>query len=396
MKKTTKKRILFISSNMEIGGFQKSLVSLLPCFDFNIYDIDLLLFSPHGIFFDLIPSQVNILPPIIPEAYFYRAPKAVIKLLMQRNFSLAGRRLVSGLVSLYNKGRSAEILSRAIPPLPGNYDAAIDFNGQYILYYLVNSISARKKISFFHNDYKMWPYYESTDRYYYSFVDNIATVSDLCVESMKKIFPEHQHKIYCIENIVSEKTVNIFPTGSNSFSDDFHGIRLVTVGRVCDDKGIYLALKCCSELKHRNFPFHWYWVGPFDNQDDYPSLLAQHNIETEFTFLGPTNNPYDYMRDATLIVHPAKFEGKAVAIEEAKVLGKPIVATNFSTVGNQLIDGETGLIVPMDPVALADAIERILDDQVLYRKIEKNLAAFKNGNENEIQKLYHLIEGTPL
>ena len=396
MSADSKKNVLLISSNMDIGGFQKALISLLQCFDYDRYNVDLLLFSTRGVFLPLIPPQVNLLPPPISETYFLRAPQAAVQLLKEQKFVLAARRLYSGLASLFDKGISAKIISQGIPPIPNKYDAAIDFNGQHILYYLANKINAERKISFFHSDYKKWPYYERIDRKEYQKVDAIATISDLCVQSMCDIFPEYSHKIHCVENIISEKTVNLFPIGSNDFRDDFQGFRFVTVGRVCKEKGVYLALECCSLLKKRGVHFRWYWVGPPDSAANYRMLPAKYGIDDEFVFLGSTNNPYDYMRGADLIVHPSYFEGKSVAIEEAKVLGKPIVATNFSTVGNQLIDGETGLIVPMDPVALADAIERILDDQVLYQKIEKNLAAFKNGNENEIQKLYHLIEGTPL
>ena len=35
-----KKKILFLCSNMEIGGFQKSLISVLQCFDYEKYDVD--------------------------------------------------------------------------------------------------------------------------------------------------------------------------------------------------------------------------------------------------------------------------------------------------------------------------------------------------------------------
>ena len=59
-----KKKILFICSNMKVGGFQKSLISLLRCFDYEKYDVDLLLLDPSGIFMDLIPKEVNILPVI--------------------------------------------------------------------------------------------------------------------------------------------------------------------------------------------------------------------------------------------------------------------------------------------------------------------------------------------
>mgnify|MGYP000600414399 CR=1 FL=1 len=79
-----KKKILFLCSNMEIGGFQKSLISVLQCFDYEKYDVDLLLFNPTGIFMELIPTQVNILPTIIEPTYFANGKKAVSFLIKNR------------------------------------------------------------------------------------------------------------------------------------------------------------------------------------------------------------------------------------------------------------------------------------------------------------------------
>ena len=76
-----KKKILFICSNMKVGGFQKSLISLLRCFDYEKYDVDLLLLDPSGIFMDLIPKEVNILPVCIEPEYFKSGKRAVISMI---------------------------------------------------------------------------------------------------------------------------------------------------------------------------------------------------------------------------------------------------------------------------------------------------------------------------
>ena len=72
-----KKQILFLCSDMGIGGFQKSLISLLQCFDYNKYDVDLLLFDPSGIFMDVIPDEVNVIAPMIEPDYFKSCKTAV-------------------------------------------------------------------------------------------------------------------------------------------------------------------------------------------------------------------------------------------------------------------------------------------------------------------------------
>lgn len=386
-----KKKILFICSNMEIGGFQKSLVSLLSYFDYDKYDVDLLLFNHNGIFMDLIPSEVNIIPCIMPEEYFYTFDKSIKGLLKKGKLFLACIRIIVAILSKVNKGYAGIIMSKVIPRLEQNYDVAIDYNGQYILYYMIDKIKARKKITYFHSDYEMWSYYKSADKRYYKYVDHIVTVSDLCVESLKKHFPEQKHKIYNIENIISDKTTNLYALNSNNFKDKFDGVRIVTVGRVSNEKGIDLAIEACGILKNKGYKIRWYFIGPKYNMEFYENLMNINDVKDCCYFLGETNNPYDYMRNSDVVVHPSRFEGKAVAIEEAKILKKPIVATCFSTVYNQIDNEQTGIIVSMNSKSIAEGIEKYLIDYKFKEKIIDNLKINCMGNDSEIEKLYKLI-----
>lgn len=386
-----KKKILFLCSNMGVGGFQKSLVSLLRCVDYERYDVDLLLFNPTGIFMELIPKQVNILPTVIEPEYFSSGKDAVLFLLKKRKIFKALVRFISCILWCFDKSKGAAFMIKAVPGLEQKYDAAVDYNGQQILYYMVDKIKADRKISYFHSDYKKWTYYERMDRKYYNGVDAIVTVSDECVASMKDIFPEYACKIYCIENINSGRTVNIFPLNSNTFRDNFDGIRLVTVGRVCKDKGIDFSLEAVHKLTKDGYRIRWYMVGPVTDGDFYQKCIARYGVSDSLVLMGATNNPYDYMRNADIIVHPSRFEGKAVAVEEAKILRKPIVVTNFSTARNQIIDGETGLIVGMNGQAVYEGIKRLLDDKSLMEHITKKQEELCSGNETEVEKLYQLI-----
>ena len=388
-----KKKILFICSNMKVGGFQKSLISLLRCFDYEKYDVDLLLLDPSGIFMDLIPKEVNILPVCIEPEYFKSGKRAVISMIKEKKWYSAFIRLLSCVLWMYDKSIGAACMVKAIPGPDDHYDVAIDYNGQHILYYLVNKVKADKKISYFHSDYKKWSYYEKMDRKYYKFVDAIVTVSDECVESLRQVFPEYSSKIYGIENINSEKTVNLYPKNSNTFEDGYDGVRLVSVGRVCESKGFDFACEALEYLVNANYNVRWYRVGPVENDEYCEKLIEKHRIKKNMILLGATNNPYDYMRNADLIVHPSRFEGKAVAIEEAKILKKPIVATNFSTVKNQIIDGVTGIIVDMDGKSIYEGIKRLIDDVELRNHIVQKQEKLCNGNEAEVDKLYKLING---
>ena len=63
------KKMLFIMSNLNCGGAEKALVSLLKTIDYSKYEVDLLLFRHEGIFLKQVPKEVNILPE--PFGYKY-------------------------------------------------------------------------------------------------------------------------------------------------------------------------------------------------------------------------------------------------------------------------------------------------------------------------------------
>ena len=385
------KRILIMCSNMNVGGVQKSLLSLLTYIDYTQYHVDLLLFSQSGMFMNKIPDKVNVISPIIDEDYFLPAGQAILKLLHRGHMMLAFKRLLSAIVGLFDKGEMAYILSRALPDLPGYYDAAIDYGGQWILYFMVDKVCAEKKISYFHNDYKKWNYYENMDRKYYKYVDNIVTVSEECVASMKEVFPEYKDKIICIENIITDKTIQMYETTEvqNSFGND--DIKLVTVGRVGKDKGFDFAINTLEMLIKNGYAVKWYFVGPVVDKKFVKEVWDKCSVKQYLVMTGATDNPYQYMREADIYVHPSRFEGKAVAVEEAKVLHIPVVLTNYSTAKDQIIPECTGMIANMDPVSIYDAVVRLIEDKELYEKIVKYEKENCNGNEEEIEKFYAML-----
>jgi len=70
-----------------------------------------------------------------------------------------------------------------------------------------------------------------------------------------------------------------------------------------------------------------------------------------------------WLARAELLVHPARWEGFGLALLEAMLAGKPVVATRVSSIPEIVVDGETGLLVPPDdPDAFAAAILRVLRD----------------------------------
>ena len=68
-------------------------------------------------------------------------------------------------------------------------------------------------------------------------------------------------------------------------------------------------------------------------------------MEKHFVLAGKQMNPYPYIKACDIYVQPSRYEGKAVTVREAQILGKPVVITRFPTSSSQLEEGVDGIII---------------------------------------------------
>lgn len=383
-----KKKILFIISNMESGGVSKSMSSLLNVIDTQRYEVDCFILAPQGIFMDSIPQEINMVSDKRTALFFSEFPKNILSLIKSGYVVDAIFRLIAGFLMLFNKGLGGWMLSRRIYKINKEYDLAIDYNGQHQLYYLVDFIKAKKKISFFHSDYAQWNYYYSMDKKYYSKVDKIFTISEICVISLKKYFPRVESKIELFENISSPTIIHKL---SNQEEVTLHENSILSVGHLSKQKGTPLAFKVAKELKAKGIKFKWYFIGKNSNDLDYKALAKEYDIEDKIEFLGILVNPYPYLKATKIVAHLSEFEGRSIALDEAKILEKPIIVTSFSTVLDQFQDKYNATICNFNAVEIANSIEELFNNQELCNKYSSNLSFENIDNTSEIKKLYKLI-----
>ncbi len=393
-----KKNLLFIMPSLHSGGAEKSLVTLLSLLDRGRYNVDLLLFRNEGLFLGQVPDYVNVIEAKEDYRYFDGSLSAAMKhFLLRGAFHKAVKRLLYS-AALYGRDEKRKnrlawrYLSGCLPRLPRVYDASIGFLEGTAIYFCIDKTNAARHIGWLHTDYDRISEQKGMDEPYFRRLDELVGVSAKCCEKAEAAFPFLKGKTVVIENIISREIIESMAEGENVYDKTNGETVILTIGRLSPPKGIDLAVLTCAELKKRGRRIKWYHIGKGELYDEIKALAVNSGVENDFIFLGERGNPYPYIKQCDIYVQPSRFEGKSIAVDEVKCLSKPLVVTNFSTVVDQITDGVNGLIAEMTPESVADKVCALIDDPALAKKLSGNLKRENVGNENEIEKLYRLIE----
>lgn len=393
-----RKKILFIIGILDTGGVSKSMLSLLNVIDKEKYEVSLLMMNTSGAFSDQIPAGIRVLSDSRLTALTsgFSGIKDLISFRKGIGFHplLAILSLIRFILSFIDKSLAGVFLAHISPTITEqSFDLIVDYNGQQDLYYMVDKLKGKQKITFFHSDYRKWRYYEKADRKYFGKVDGVYTISEECVSALKEVFPEYTDKFHLMENITSPSLINKLADEliEPALTKQQHDFIIASLGYVSIGKGSELAVQVAKKLKEVGISFEWWFIGGVTNDWDYQGFVKKNGLEDNVNFLGVKANPYPYLKRADLYVHLSKFEGKSIALDEVKVLCKPVVVTNFSTVHDQFEDRVNASICEMTVEDATDKVTELIHNASLRQSYIDYLKQHIVDNSNEIEKIYSLL-----
>lgn len=391
------KKLLFVIPTLGSGGAEKSLVNLLCELPLDSYDISVMVFANKGLFIDQVPSKVNIITPQPDLYYLYNKPD--IKVLRSaQGLAATVCRLIGTVITRStnrNVGRANQIrwnkyYSKFLPENNQDYDVAIAYLEGEAMYYVADKVKAKRKIAWFHNDYKSKMFDPRFDQVMFKRFDTIVTISDECKSILCDTFPMMQNKFIVIPNLVSESRIRalgeaetpdmVIPSGWKT---------IVSVGRLNKQKGFDLAVSAAKLLKEREYKFVWYIIGEGEERATLEKQILDLGLNAYVKLIGCRINPYAYMRKADIFAQTSRFEGKSIVLDEAKILGKAILTTAYPTVKDQIKEHE-GLIVDINSNAIAKGLEQMLSDEDLRFRLSTQLLSEHYGNIELIEK-YRLL-----
>lgn len=135
------------------------------------------------------------------------------------------------------------------------------------------------------------------------------------------------------------------------------------VGRLTLDKGAEMLAGALHEMGRRGVNATLLAIGDTESEQA-EALLRDPNMSVALT--GWTDDPIQYLAACDVLVLPTRREGYPNVVLEANACGVPVVTTTATGAVDSVVDGETGLLVPVDDAhALADALSRVAQDSSL-------------------------------
>jgi glycosyltransferase involved in cell wall biosynthesis len=394
-----KKNLLFVIDSLEVAGAEKSLVTLLSMIDYSKYSVDLMLFGHGGKFEELVPDEVKILPPLKYINFTKLSMKESVKYSLRKlDFKMFHSRAIYSIsirMKEYSNSQKARIFwqsaSRVIESNPKTYDIAISYAQGVPTFYVAEKVIAKKKFAWVNVSYRLDKKESDFQKKFYDQFNQIVAVSDSTKEVFIGTFPQYLDQISVIYDINNPDFISKMSNIGESFIDQFEGVRILTIGRLNNQKGYDIALAACRKLIESGIKFKWYVIGKGPLKEEIEKYIKEHELSDYFVLLGIKSNPYPFIKHSDIYVQTSRYEGFGLAIAEARLLNIPVVTTRFDAVYNQMVDGKNGLVVDMDAEAVRDGILKLINDKQLRDEIVQYLQSEKKGNVEELNKFYQLI-----
>ncbi|MBQ7596844.1 MAG: glycosyltransferase [Clostridia bacterium] len=396
------KKILIVSHTMELGGAERALLGLLNNIDYENYSVDLFLERHFGELLPFLPEKVNLLPENASYASLGVPASQVVK---NKKFLVAAGRYIGK--------KKSEKFNRAAGSA-GGVDVTINYSYKYTCpfmpkiskteydlvisfltphYFAAKKAKGKMKVAWIHTDYKAIKIDRKSEEKMWRNFDKIISISQEVTNNFAEVFPGLKDRIIEINNM---HPAGFIRAESEKFTPDDEMpqscLRLLSIGRYCVAKNFDNVPFICKELVEKyGIDLKWYIIGYGTDEALIVSKIKEAGMEDRVILLGKKDNPYPYVKQCDFYVQPSRFEGNAVTVNEALILGKKVIVTDYDTAKNQVENGVDGVIVPLENSLCAEGIAAYIRDEKKQEEISNTVSQNDYSNSTEINKIYELM-----
>ena len=372
-----KKKVLFTAFNLGVGGVSSALINLLNKFDYEKYDVTLLLQIRQGEFLDKLNSNVKLKDYGLSKIKNKFLKKFVnllifIKILI-KNFHKYD------FAACYSPGY---FYSALVARIASKNNAA--WMHTNIINYMANSNIMDKKGKGYSTEKKVKRFLNHM--LFRKFKKNIF-VSEDGRNAYLSMFPNDKNKTIVCHNLIDYDDILEKSNESIDMQITKDKTIFLNVSRHTEyDKRITRIINACETL-NKDYDFLLLLVGNGEEHERYINMVKEKHLENKVKFLGLKTNPFPYYKIADAFVLSSKFEGFPVVFLESMIMNLPLITTDISD-ANIMIKDKFGYVVPNNDNGIYEGMKRFLDEGF---KIKKPFD-YKTFNKESVETLERLID----
>lgn len=398
------KKILFVINSLSRAGAEIAMLELIQRVQQEDCEISLYVLTGIGELRKELPKGVHLLNKdycddsvLVGNGRKQLKKKVIVSLLKRGNIIRLFPYLFINLMRMLVKGKVLpdKLLWRSLAEgatfFDERYDLAIAFLEGGSTYYVADHVNADKKVAFVHVDYEKAGYTRKLDKGCYLKYDTVYTVSEEVRDSFIQTYPECSAKTKVFHNFISRENIRKKALLPGGFSDAYDGMRILTIGRLTEQKAFDVSIEAMKQLKDENIRVRWYVIGEGSQRPFLEKLIAEYGLQSDFILLGALENPYPYLKQTDLYVHASRFDGKSIAIQEAQVLGCAILVSDCSGNREQVTDGVDGRMCAFTPRAICDGIKEMIADKEACMRYGLASAEKMREDKTERERIKELL-----
>jgi glycosyltransferase involved in cell wall biosynthesis len=362
-----KKTILFHYSVFNIGGAERSLMRLMHRLVDEGWEVTLVLNLPGGTLESALDERIVVKHlRLFSAGVRFRKAEGVKKLLA------LGDLLLYGIDRIVEKVRRRIFRRR-------KYDAAVIGLHGLDASFVCRDVRASRRFHWIRNDLRFCDPERKAQRNirrYRHCIDRYLCVSNTAKESLVELFPELETKALTLYNLIDADEMR--RKAREGEAPEMHSMtklpKVVTVCRLSDKaKGLLRMVRVHKRLDNEGIDFRWFIVGDGPDRQRMQQAIDEAGLGDKMILLGSRNNPFPYYRAADLSATLSYYEGLCGTVNEAKIMGKAVIATEFSGIREQLEHGKTGWIVRNEEDAIVEGMKTLLTDKPLREKLSNDI-----------------------
>ena len=224
----------------------------------------------------------------------------------------------------------------------------------------------------------------------FSLANSVVAQNEGCLSGIEDLHPEAGDKITTILPAIDSSFLKKYSVIHSKKMPSPLRVSLLQVGTICDRKNQLFSIQVLRELMLLlpEYDIRLVFVGGEGRDAEYTSTLinkvSRHDLQSSVDLIGWSDVVDEYMLKADFLLMPSKNEGVSNTIQEAMVLGLPVVATDVGGVSALVCDGVSGVVIKdMDASLWAGRIVNLVNNPGLYSALSTSAQEVARGEFSE-------------